>query len=401
MKGAAAGRALHSFPPMVCAIIAAAGQGRRFGAGENKVFAPLAGRTVLHWSMQRLLDSNAVDSVVVVTGAEDVDRVRQIAGAFPRLHAVCEGGAERCDSVRNALRCVPAGTELVAVHDGARPLVSPALVARVIAEAKEYGAALPATPVSDTLKRSADGAETRETVDRRGLYGVQTPQAFHLELLTRAYAEAGESGFAGTDDASYVERLGHPVRLVPGERNNLKITVQEDLQMAEALLSPSPVVRTGFGYDVHRLAPDRKLVLGGVELEHPQGLGLEGHSDADVLLHAIADALLGAAALGDIGEHFPNTDDRYRGISSLVLLGAVGKLLREQGWAPVNVDAMLLAERPKIRPHVDLMRARIAAALEIAPGCVSVKATTNERLGFEGREEGMAAHAVATIRRTK
>lgn len=385
---------------MVCAIVAAAGKGRRFGAGENKVFAPLAGRTVLHWSVQRLLDSGTLDSVVIVTGAEDVDRVRKIASVFPAVHSVCEGGAERSDSVRNALREVPAGTEVVAIHDGARPLASPALIARVIAEAREHGAALPATPVSDTLKRSADGADIRETVDRRGLYGVQTPQAFHLDLLRRAYAEAAAAGFAGTDDASYVERLGHPVRLVPGERSNLKITVQEDLQMAEALLSPAPVLRTGFGYDVHRLAPNRKLVLGGVELHHPQDLGLDGHSDADVLLHALADALLGAAALGDIGEHFPNTDDRYRGISSVVLLGAVARLLREKGWEPVNVDAMLIAERPKIRPHVDTMRARVAEALEIGPDCVSIKATTNERLGFEGREEGIAAHAVAMIRKT-
>lgn len=384
---------------MVTAIVAAAGKGRRFGGDENKVFAPLAGKTVLHWTLHQLTASGAVDAIVIVAGAEDLARVREIAGAFPNVHAVCEGGAERYDSVQNALAAVPEGTEWVAVHDGARPLATPALIASVIGEAQEHGAALPATPVSDTLKRSEHGEETRETVDRRGLYAVQTPQAFRRALLVEAYRAAGEAGFTGTDDASYVERLGQPVCLVPGERNNLKITVQEDLKMAEALLSPSPVVRTGFGYDVHRLAPNRRLVLGGVELQHPQGLGLDGHSDADVLLHAIADAVLGAAALGDIGEHFPNTDERFRGVSSLVLLGAVATLVRERGWEPVNVDAMLLAERPKIRPHVDTMRRRIAEALEIGADCVSVKATTNERLGFVGREEGMAAHAVATLRR--
>jgi 2-C-methyl-D-erythritol 4-phosphate cytidylyltransferase/2-C-methyl-D-erythritol 2,4-cyclodiphosphate synthase len=384
---------------MVTAIVAAAGRGRRFGAGENKVFAPLAEKTVLHWSLHQLQASGAVDSLVIVTGREDLERVRVVAAPFPNVRAVVEGGAERYDSVQAALAALPAETEIVAVHDGARPLATPALIASVIREARVHGAALPATPVSDTLKRSDAGEETRETVDRRGLYAVQTPQAFRRGLLVEAYRSAGEAGFAGTDDASYVERLGHPVRLVPGERNNLKITVQEDLKMAEAILSPSPVVRTGFGYDVHRLVPDRKLMLGGVELTHPEGLGLDGHSDADVLLHAISDALLGAAALGDIGEHFPNTDDRYRGISSLVLLSAVGTLLRERGWEPVNVDAMLLAERPKIRPHVDTMRRRIAEALEIGADCVSIKATTNETLGFVGREEGMAAHAVATIRR--
>ncbi|HTE21234.1 MAG TPA: 2-C-methyl-D-erythritol 4-phosphate cytidylyltransferase [Armatimonadota bacterium] len=383
---------------MVTAIVAAAGKGRRFGAPENKVFAPLAGRTVLHWTLAGLAACADVDAVVVVTGADDLERVREIASPFAGVHAVCEGGAERYDSVWNALLAVPAGTELVAVHDGARPLATPALISSVIAAARATGAALPATPVSDTVKRSADGVETRETVDRRELYAVQTPQVFAYDLLRQAYESARTAGFGGTDDASYVERLGHPVRLVPGERNNLKITVAEDLQMAEALLG-GPSIRTGFGYDVHRLVPGRRLVLGGVELEHPEGLGLDGHSDADVLLHALADALLGAAGLGDIGEHFPNTDARFQGISSLVLLRVVHEKVREAGWEVSNVDSMLLAERPKIRPFVDLMRARIAEALEVRADQVGVKATTNERLGFEGREEGIAAHAVATLRR--
>jgi len=386
---------------MVTAIIAAAGRGRRFGAPENKVFAPLAGRTVLHRTLSVLSGCTEIDALVVVTGAEDLERVREIASEFPKTHAVCEGGDERCDSVWNALQALPAGTSLVAVHDAARPLVSVELVAQVIEVARRHDAALPATPVSDTLKRSGDGASTLETVDRSGLYGVQTPQIFERELLVRAYEGARAAAFVGTDDASYVERLGHPVQLVPGERNNLKITVAEDLEMAEAILrshDAQPVIRTGFGYDVHQLVAGRPLVLGGVALEHPGGLGLDGHSDADVLLHAIADALLGAAALGDIGEHFPNTDPQYRGISSLVLLRVVGERLREAGWQIVNLDAMLLAEQPKIRPHVDRMRAAIAAALSIDPHQVSIKATTNEKLGFEGREEGIAAHAVATIR---
>lgn len=382
---------------MVTGIVAAAGKGRRFGASENKVFAPLRGRTVLHHSLDALARCPDVDRLVIVTAADDLERVREIAGSFTKVHAVCEGGAERYHSVRNALAQVPEGTELVAIHDGARPLISPALVSAVVQAARESGAALPATAVSDTLKRSPDGNATVETVDRRTLYGVQTPQVFRLELLLRAFQAAEAEGFTGTDDASYVERLGHPVRLVPGERTNIKITVAEDLRMAEALMGRRPTIRTGFGYDVHRLVPGRPLVLGGVELEHPTGLGLEGHSDADVLLHAIADALLGAAALGDIGLHFPNTDPQYRGISSLVLLREVAGKLRAGGWEIVNVDAMLLAERPKIRPHVDQMRERIAEALETSVEQISLKATTNERLGFEGREEGIAAHAVATI----
>lgn len=382
---------------MVTAIVAAAGRGRRFGAPENKVFAPLAGRTVLHWSIAALEACPAVDALVVVTGADDLQRVHEVAAPFAKLAAVCEGGAERYDSVCRALEAVPPATTYVAVHDGARPLVRPELVAAVIEEARKYGAALPATAVSDTLKRSPDGRDTRKTVDRAGLYEVQTPQVFHRELLVEAYEAARAEGFAGTDDASYVERFGHPVRLVPGDRTNLKITVAEDLRMAEALMGRAREVRTGFGYDVHRLTPGRALVLGGIAIEHPEGLGLAGHSDADVLLHAISDALLGAAALGDIGQHFPNSDPRFAGISSLLLLGEVAGLVRAAGWQVMNVDAMLLAERPRIRPHVEAMRAAIAGALGVEAGRVSIKATTNERLGFEGREEGMAAHAVATL----
>jgi 2-C-methyl-D-erythritol 4-phosphate cytidylyltransferase/2-C-methyl-D-erythritol 2,4-cyclodiphosphate synthase len=382
----------------VTAIVAAAGRGRRFGAEYNKVLASLAGRTVLHWSLRTLQRSGAVDAAVVVTGAGDLDAVRAIAADFPFVHAVVEGGAERYDSVLAALSALPAGTEWVAVHDGARPLASPELVAAVVAAAREHGAALPATAVSDTVKRSADGVETTETVDRRGLFAVQTPQVFRRDLLVAAYDRAAADGAAATDDAGYVERLGHAIRLVPGERANLKITLPEDLRMAEALLNPHPITRTGFGYDVHRLVAGRPLVLGGVELTHPAGLGLDGHSDADVLLHAVMDALLGAAALGDIGALFPNTDEQYRGASSLTLLREVARRVRAAGWEPVHVDAMLLAERPRIRPHVDTMRARIAAALGVAVDAVSVKATTNETLGFEGREEGIAAHAVATLR---
>lgn len=412
---------------MVTAIVAAAGRGQRFGAPENKVFARLAGRTVLEWSLEALSGCPDVETIVVVTGAEDRQRVEGLCRSFERVCSVCEGGAERSDSVQSALSAVPPATTVVAIHDGARPLVSAALVGACIAAAREHGAALPATPVSDTVKRSVDGLFTLETVERRALYAVQTPQVFRLELVREAYCAAHAAGFAGTDDASYVERLGHPVHLVPGERTNLKITLPEDLELAEAWMNrrdvdraarlgngavpaegetrrggtipPSPEIRTGFGYDVHRLVSGRPLWLGGVELHHPDGLGLEGHSDADVVLHAIADALLGAAALGDIGMHFPNTDERYRGIRSRMLLTHVGHLLRDHGWDVVHVDATLLAERPRIRPHVDHMRHEIATALGMDAHCVSVKATTNECLGFVGREEGMAAHAVATLRR--
>ncbi len=374
------------------AILAAAGRGRRFGAASNKVFAPLAGRTVLEWSARALLSSGVVERIVVAAAADDVERVQQLLAGTPGIDSICIGGEERADTIRLALAHLPAETRWVAVHDGARPLVSPALVRALVAAARADGAAVPAIAVSDTLKRSELGRTTVETASRAGLFAVQTPQVFDRGLLERAYAAPGP---VGTDDASYVERLGHPVTLVPGERRNIKITVRDDLEIAEGWMRGE--LRTGFGYDVHRLTPARDLVLGGVPLTHPEGLGLEGHSDADVLLHAICDALLGAAALGDIGTHFPNTDPAFSGISSLELLQRVRGALSQAGWFTQNVDAMLIAEQPRIRPHVEAMRAAIADALGIDAGRISVKATTNERLGFEGREEGMAAHAVATI----
>lgn len=382
---------------MVTAVVAAAGRGRRFGAGSNKVFSLLSGRPILDHTLAAVTACPEVGAVVVVTGREDLSRAAALAANWPKVVEVCEGGQERTDSIRNALARIPETTEWVAVHDGARPLATPALFRRTIEAARAHGAALPGLPVTDTLKRSSNGEDLHETVDRRGLYTVQTPQVFRRELLDRAYA-GYDSASPVTDDATLVERLGNPVRLVPGERDNLKITTPEDLELAERILA-SGEVRIGFGYDTHRLVEGRRLILGGVELEHSRGL--EGWSDADVLVHAISDALLGAAALGDIGQHFPNSDPRYRDADSLMLLGEVRSLLEAAGWFVGNVDATLIAERPKIADRSLEMRTLIAAALRVDVSRVSVKATTNERLGYTGREEGMAAHATALIRRRR
>jgi len=380
---------------MVTAIIAAAGRGTRMGAAFNKVLLPLAGRPILLRTIEALERCKEIEAIVLVTGREDLGAVEGLVDGHAKVSAVVEGGAARCDSVVRGLSVLPPGTEWVAVHDGARPMVSPQLVSALVAAVRETGAAIPALPVSDTVKRSKDGRTVSGAADRAELRAVQTPQVFARDLLERAYRDAAGTGFTGTDDASYVERLGHPVTLVPGERRNIKMTDQEDLRMAEALLGREQ--RTGFGYDVHRLSPGRGLTLGGVVLEHPAGLGLDGHSDADVLLHAIADAVLGAATMDDIGHHFPNQDPRYAGISSLILLREVARLVAADGWTVLHVDAMLLAERPRIRSHVPQMRENIADALGCRADSVSVKATTGEGLGFVGKEEGMAAQAVATL----
>jgi len=384
--------------PAITAILAAAGTGARFGGGENKIFAEIGGRPVLLWSLEALLASPRVATAVIVANPRDRDRIAELTRDVSQVAEICLGGAERADSVWNALQRLPREAGWVAVHDAARPAASLELIERVAAAAEQHRAAVPALPVTDTLKRSDDGLTTLTTVNRREFFTVQTPQIFERGLLADAYREARAAGFSGTDDASYVERAGVPVRLVAGEAANLKITHPEDLARAARALAPPPAsgpVRTGFGYDVHRLVAGRPLVLGGVTLEHP--LGLDGHSDADVLLHALCDALLGAAALGDIGEHFPNTEERWRGVSSLRLLREVARMVAQAGWRVVNVDLMLIAEAPRIRPYVGAMTAIIAAALHTGIGQVNLKATTGEGMGFVGREEGMAAHAVATL----
>jgi len=392
-----------SAPPAaerVAAVVVAAGRGERLGDAA-KVLLPLAGRPMLVWSLAALEQVAAIGSVVVVAGEHTRQAIAALVreSGFAKVRAIVVGGARRQDSVAAGLAGLPEGIEVVVIHDGARPLAEPELFTRVIAAAAETGAAIAAIPVGDTLKRVADGSIV-ETVDRAGLWAAQTPQAFRLTTLRRAIAAAGSETV--TDEALLCEAVGAPVAVTPASLANLKVTRAEDIAVADALLraragqaSPAPAVRTGIGYDVHRFTPGRRLILGGVEIPH--ALGLVGHSDADVLLHAIADAILGAAALGDIGQHFPPTDERFRDADSQELLREAARLAWRAGWAASNVDATLLAEAPRIGPHVPVMRERIAACLGIDGAAVSVKATTNEGMGAIGRGEGIAALATATL----
>jgi 2-C-methyl-D-erythritol 2,4-cyclodiphosphate synthase len=280
------------------------------------------------------------------------------------------------------------------VHDAARPFVSHPVIDACVAAVRRYGAAVVARPLTDTVKRATPEDDVDATVARDRLWGAQTPQGFRFPLLFDAYRRAVAEDWPATDDAGVVERAGHRVHLVEGEAMNFKITRPEDLEMAERLAGEPP--RIGIGYDVHRLAPDRPLVLGGITVPHETGL--LGHSDADVLTHALMDALLGAAALGDIGQLFPDTDPHFRGISSIHLLAQVADHLRKAGFLPVNVDAVIVAQAPKLAPFLDLMRRRLAATLALPQERVSVKATTTEGLGFTGMREGIAAYATACIR---
>ncbi|MEA3401067.1 MAG: 2-C-methyl-D-erythritol 4-phosphate cytidylyltransferase [Armatimonadota bacterium] len=387
--------------PEAAAVIAAAGRGTRFGGPIPKVFVPLGGRPMLQWSLQAYTACGRVSAIVLVVPPDLLDRAAEIAEDDPRLVGIVPGGQERPESVRAGLEALrERSPEIVCVHDGARPLVDRGTIERSIDVALRRGAAIAAVPATDTIKRCAPDGRIEDTPPRGELYHAQTPQTFRYDLLMEAYERAPREGLDVTDDAQLVERMGHPVYLSEGHRDNLKITTREDLARAEWLLRRRAgrevsAMRVGTGYDVHAFAEGRALILGGVRVEHERGLA--GHSDADVLFHAISDALLGAAALGDIGTHFPDSDPRYAGADSAELAARVVKMLADQGFRPANVDATVICQRPKLAPHIDAMRAKIASALGIDASAVSVKATTTERLGFEGRGEGIAAQATVLI----
>ena len=391
---------------MITAIIAAAGAGKRMGSGTNKVFLSLAGTPIITMSCAVLAACGEVDELVIAAAPDELEEVTELLQTHdPGIPwQVVAGGRERQFSIANALAAVNLESDIILVHDAARPLVQPQEVRAVIAAAKEHQAAGLAVPVKDTIKAVDIDQFAVATPPRETLWAIQTPQAFAADLLRRAYKQAQADGFLGTDDASLVERLGIKVKLVTGSYRNLKMTTPDDLVTGEALLAAGCTssvekggsrLRIGTGYDVHRLVEGRKLILGGVEVPHT--LGLDGHSDADVLLHAIKDALLGAAALGDIGRHFPDTKLEYKGVSSVLLLKRVRELIAEKGYRVHNVDATIIAEKPKLAPYIALMNQNIADALAISLDQVNVKATTTEGLGFTGRREGIAAQAVATI----
>ncbi|MBF0296486.1 MAG: 2-C-methyl-D-erythritol 2,4-cyclodiphosphate synthase [Magnetococcales bacterium] len=389
-------------------IVVAAGQGRRFGGELPKQYQTLAGRPLLAHTLERLHAHPLVTAILPVIAPDGEPLWREVMGphlaGWPRLLAPVPGGAERQASVLAGLTRLDVPDDAwVGVHDGARPLVARVLLDRLLQARAGAVAIIPAVPLHDTIKMVDETDHIARTLDRSRLRGIQTPQIFRYGTLLRCHREAKRAGFVGTDDASLLERAGEPVLAVAGDERNLKITHPRDLAQAEAWLSAGSEendmeMRVGQGFDVHRFAPDRPLVLGGVRIPHE--LGLLGHSDADVLLHAIMDALLGGAAMGDIGHHFPDSDPAYRGADSRKLLERVREALRERGYRVVNVDATVICEAPRLASHIPAMVAAIAATLEIAPERVNVKATTTERLGFTGRREGIAAQAVVLLVRS-
>ena len=376
------------------ALVVAAGRGTRLGAPLPKQYLPLAGKPLLRYSLETLARHPAVGHVRVVFNPDDAAHYEAASRGLDLLPPVA-GGAARQDSVRLGLESLDGlAPERVLIHDGARPFLDSGTIDRVLTALGQAPGAIPALPVRDTVKRGADGIVS-DTVDRSSLWRAQTPQGFHYRPILAAHRAAAGSELS--DDAAVAERAGLAVRLVAGSEENFKVTTGDDLLQAERLLAARQGdIRTGQGFDVHAFGPGDHVWLCGVKIPH--GQGLVGHSDADVGLHALTDAILGALGAGDIGVHFPPGDAKWRGAPSHRFLRHAADLVAAAGGRIAHVDVTLICERPKIGPHRDAMVARMAEILGIETHRVSVKATTTEKLGFTGRGEGIAGQAVATLR---
>jgi 2-C-methyl-D-erythritol 4-phosphate cytidylyltransferase/2-C-methyl-D-erythritol 2,4-cyclodiphosphate synthase len=418
-------------------LIAAAGRGERLGSPDNKAFALLDGRPLAWYALESMRAAGGIEEIVLTVAPADVERARRSflgaaadagCGGSGVTLKIAAGGEQRQESIRAGLAEVNPGCDLVLVHDAARPLVRPALIRQCLEAASRHGAVIAAVPATDTVKEVGPEGAVTATLDRSRIWLVQTPQVFRYGLLVEAHQKAADSGFAGTDDAALVEHLGHRVHVVLGDTDNIKVTWRDDLRRAERYMwcegrsgaddvsqnedipaagthlherhqRPEREVayRSGIGYDAHRFGTGRPLVLGGVMFAGETGLG--GHSDADVVCHAICDALLGAAGAGDIGGHFPDTDPQYAGISSLALLARSAGMVTSAGWQIENVDAVVIAEAPRIAPRAAEMRRALAGAMGVTAEQVSVKGKTTEGMGFAGRREGIASEAVVLLKK--
>jgi 2-C-methyl-D-erythritol 4-phosphate cytidylyltransferase/2-C-methyl-D-erythritol 2,4-cyclodiphosphate synthase len=369
----------------------------RFGASQPKQFLSLGGRSILEHSVDVFRNCDVIDDLVVALPEELAEDPPRFLLATGKPIEVVAGGARRQDSVARAFARVVDRADIVVIHDAARPFITDDTIRRTVSAAAETGAAIAALAAHDTVKRANASGMVMATLPREEIYLAQTPQAFRTGVLQDALAMEGEA----TDEAMLAERAGHAVRIVEGDPRNLKITTPADLAMAERLLrrgaAVPPAVRIGNGYDLHRLVAGRPLVLGGVTI--PFEKGLLGYSDADVICHAVTDSVLGAAGVGDIGRLFPDTDPQWQGANSLDLLRKAMALVRSAGFSVVNVDVVVIAQRPKLSPYNDAIRANLATALECDVSQISVKGKTNEGVDSMGEGESIATHAVALLTR--
>jgi 2-C-methyl-D-erythritol 4-phosphate cytidylyltransferase/2-C-methyl-D-erythritol 2,4-cyclodiphosphate synthase len=379
----------------VSAIIAAGGRGLRFGGVSPKQLLTLGGRPILARSVDAFVACDVISEVIVALPADLASAPPPYLQQRGKPVTIVSGGDERRASVANAFAHVSDRAEMVVIHDAARPLVTDDLIRRTVAAASEAGAAIAAIRAHDTVKQTDASGAITATLPRERIYLAQTPQAFRVAVLRDALRLEGEA----TDEAMLAERAGHTVRVVDGDPRNLKITTPGDLIMAEHLTgaAQAPALRIGNGYDLHRLVAGRPLILGGVRI--PFEKGLEAHSDGDVICHAVTDAVLGAAGAGDIGRHFPDTDPAWKNADSIELLRRAVTLVRQTGYAIVNVDVVVIAQKPKLAPHLDAIRANLATALGCDASQVSVKGKTNEGLDSMGAGESIAVHAVSLLRR--
>jgi 2-C-methyl-D-erythritol 4-phosphate cytidylyltransferase/2-C-methyl-D-erythritol 2,4-cyclodiphosphate synthase len=396
-------------PSKVGVIIPAAGSGIRMGLPTPKQFFELAGIPILIHTLKVFQQTESIGTIIVAVPAESCTLVEEQVRQYhlSKVLRVIAGGKERQDSVQAGLDALSDAVEFVLVHDGVRPFVTPAIIDNCLKEIEQTGAAMTAIPVKDTLKAVSTEGIIAQTVDRSGVWQAQTPQGAKVSLLREAFAAAERDGITATDEAGLLERLNIPVKVVAGSERNIKITRPEDLILAKAILMENSreragsigdgVFNSGYGYDAHRLVEGRPLILGGVTV--PNDRGLMGHSDADVLTHALCDAMLGAAGAGDIGLHFPDSDEKFKDISSLKILGRVADLVAERGYALQNADISVVAQKPKLAPYIATMKENLAAACKTVSDAINIKATTTEGMGFEGREEGISAHAVVLLKK--
>ncbi len=383
----------------VAAVVVAAGRGERAGGDVPKQYRDIAGEPMIRPTLRAFLDHAQIDLVQPVIHSGDEGIYRAATAGLQKLSAPVAGGATRQGSVRAGLEALASSApDLVLIHDAARPFVTGALIDRAIAAGKAAGAAVPGIVIADTVKAIDAAAMVAETLDRGRLRVVQTPQAFAFDLIFDAHRRAAAAGLESfTDDAALAEWAGHRVSVFDGEPDNVKVTTNEDFARAEILqLASLSDVRTGNGFDVHAVADGDHVMLGGIRIPHSRGV--TGHSDADVALHALVDAILGALADGDIGAHFPPTDPQWKGVASERFLAFACERVRARRGIVAHLDVTIVCEAPRVSPHRDAMRARIAAIAGIPVGRVGVKATTSEKLGFTGRVEGIVAMATATIR---
>ena len=362
-------------------ILVAAGKGRRFGGEVPKQFLKLGNITILETAVEKVSANRHTDEVIVVTSDEYLDFVKDMLKGYDKVTKIIPGGKERQDSVYEGIKAADDG--LVLIHDAARPYVTDKVIDGVLEAAFKDGAAVPVVNPKDSI-RTAEG-----NLDRSKLFMIQTPQGFRTEIIRPAYEKALKEGFYGTDDGGISEYAGHPVTMTEGDYNNIKITTREDL--------PGMDIRIGSGFDVHKLVEGRKCILMGVDI--PYEKGLLGHSDADVALHALMDAMLGAAGMGDIGRLFPDTDPAYEGADSMKLMEEVRDRIFKEGFRVGNLDVTIICQKPKVSPYIPEMTEKLAAVLDMDKKSINIKGTTTEKLGFTGRGEGIAAQAVCTLLR--